>query len=317
MTVRFMCNACQTRIKVPDEFGGRKVKCPKCDITQVAPRQTPVMAPSTAPASSAGRAANDMTGVWEFDPNQTANDLDALAAASYRGNLPQESNPANSDSGQMTGVDTANRGVAGDTTDAASPGQSPSQETGALADVVGEIGRGDNGNGAGQGQPSPQPKVIPKNKLDRGSEKPGGAAARVGKVRSMPTPKPAGSPIAEKRRQSAKPDQTTSSILSANWPREQRPHTPRMSTAASGAAMPQGAPAEAPAFRSLQIVTWLLRGLAILAVLGTLLQMQRLSTIEAASEDRFLWLIRGLGAAVGVWAFAEICNAMRHIARRG
>ena len=42
MPIRFLCQACESRMKVPDGSHGRKVKCPKCGMMQLVPSQVEI-----------------------------------------------------------------------------------------------------------------------------------------------------------------------------------------------------------------------------------------------------------------------------------
>ncbi len=42
MPLRFLCQACESRMKVPDGSHGRKVKCPKCGMMQLVPSQAEI-----------------------------------------------------------------------------------------------------------------------------------------------------------------------------------------------------------------------------------------------------------------------------------
>lgn len=74
MPIRFHCDDCRAKIKVPEGAEGRKVKCPRCGAVHRVPEQAHEKQPATA-AVSQTRSAFDAPDLEE------ASELDSLASA--------------------------------------------------------------------------------------------------------------------------------------------------------------------------------------------------------------------------------------------
>lgn len=145
--------------------------------------------------------------------------------------------------------------------------------------------------------PTPKPQVVKKKKSSTGSTSKTGSSKRAARAATA------------KKATSAQP-------LDASWPKEKPSNFDEPAKRAEPAVAVETAPSQALPYTGLKIATVLLRLLALAALAGAVFQVVRLRAYEVGVEDLVIEGVRGFGTAIGVWAFAEICAAVRNMARR-
>lgn len=132
MPIRFRCDDCSARMKVPDGSQGRRVKCPKCGIVQRVPAETAAV----PVAVGAGANVHDIEST--FDPERSGGEDVQDAGAARRAAADDDVNrevlaepPAE--------VDTVTEAIRGSGVTPILPDPPPSVELASRTDVVQEV----------------------------------------------------------------------------------------------------------------------------------------------------------------------------------
>jgi len=350
MTIRFHCNECQSRVKVPDGTEGKKVKCPRCGNVQRVPEHTDDLprpgkstrdksaskpGPSPAPDSAEQEAVEpEAPEATDDPPQEDDNPLAALAAAA--GGDADESQEDQPEWEEPDAEDTGSDDDQGDEVleDSASADEAVDidhAEDEEADEEAEQAGGGDEPDEEPapepQHDPEPEPEPEPKPKSDRAptpSPVPGPADTQekpqsLGKpktTRPRPSPQPAGSPRAIPL--------SSHSQSSYHPPAKVNPQSEQVGgedarsreavSQAPPAKLATGKPIQPPGYPALQAVSWVLRVLAVL----TLAMGGGMSVPLFNGGDVMLGLatvIVGLVLAAGQLALGEGVSALRDIAR--
>ena len=353
MTIRFNCEDCHARIKVPDGNEGRQVRCPKCRHHQHVPGRVTV--PPTEPDN----------------PNHEANetpDLAALAsvAGADRSDVPRS--PASDDSIDVDPTPFHNKPDARNASDASNTTHSseapdtsePEIEDDPLAALAAEAAGGgdssatmieqalhevDQPDDHKQDEPvydedeadlvktSPsnndrQAKVTERSTRPARPSVPREDADETAPIRPLSprparqTPGPSTTKKTHNRTQAitvpkphARSTPPQAMPLSKKKPATPKSYPNRSATVDLQAHPKRTRSKKAPPYVALQMVTWLLRILALMAIGGTVKLLLIAIDEGQTVVYRLLIILAGLIVTVAVWAVGEIAAAVRDIAR--
>ncbi len=323
MPIRFHCQDCQAKIKVPDGAEGRKVKCPRCGAVHRVPAQA---------VSASSPVHTSETPIGE--------DLDSLASAvselSSDDELTDEQfepdpSPAHDPDVQDPDLDEEASEELFEDEDPDDSGNT--EDPLAMLASMADHGPVDQNDGLEETEPedladdlfeeTPEPDppspvaapdaAKPAIPLARPKPQPTVTAATEPVTNSTPLPEEQEPPKARSRPTSPEPRAIPLSTRPAVHRPTAKPiplQDPAPASSGPSVAHPSAS------LTVLLILGWLLRALAVLTVGGAVKLMLVAINVPWPFGDCLLVLLYGLAVSVVIWALGEMALAVRHMATR-
>jgi len=349
MPIRFHCDDCRAKIKVPEGAEGRKVKCPRCGAVHRVPEQVQEKQPVTA-------AVAENESAFETQASQEVSDLDSLASAADDEDYSDSQDEELSEDEQED--EQYEEDEAGDKDEPDEPevhdptlinlpdeGEDPNEEDplAALAAMTDD----DDDQESPDSTFSQDLEPDDEQEEDHGAlfEEPDADEPELSPSASVPVasvskraipipvakPKPIAGPVDKTRvsGQRFEPEPEARPNVPSPGPRgiplSNKPSTgrPTAKPIPKGEPVPHIAPGQSAAALSKNVSSlnllgplgWALRVLAVLAVGGTVRLMFIASYAGWSLGDNLLVLLIGLMATVTVWAVGEIALAVSRFER--
>lgn len=329
MPIRFRCDKCQTRIKVPDGSEGANVRCPSCNERQRVPTEpaqsVAARAESPAPAEepvqedpAAALAAMNVGDEQAEDESQVEEEQHGTPpepAASDESVDTEEVDEESSDVDEQEDVDDEIEEEA-DEPDEESADPDEAEEESPHDEVIEE---------EPSPHPRPRPTPMPAGGRSRSGTSAGSTSGLAGRTGAAGRSSSAGSPRVIPL--SSRPGQhraTARPIPAGESSTSGLPATSQ-SAVAPTQTRTRPTPALAASITVLGILTWVLRIWAVLligVVTNDMLELMVVPESEQASHNvsalkGMLTLIKQLTLPLVVWAVGELANAARHLLKRG
>jgi len=342
MTIRFHCNECQSRVKVPDGTEGKKVKCPRCGNVQRVPEDDGLPSPGksarkakadaqaqdqaqpqTEPETPTTPTEPETVGEAMDDESDSGDPLAALAAAAGdedEGDDEDEAAPSpwsepDAEQTQPEPDEAESEPETPDDADADDDTDEPEQAD-AQPGLAGDQRSPQHDQPAStehKPKPEPKPEPEPKSAPPEKAESLGTPKLTRPKPNPQPMASPKAIPLSSRAQSSYHPP------AQVNPQSEQVGGDDARSREAVAAQSPpqelaSGKPVQPPGYPALRAISWALRILAVLTVAmgaGMSVPLFRGESVMLG----LLAVIVGLILAVVQLALGEAVSALRDIAR--
>jgi len=332
MPIRFFCEACEARVKVPEGSEGRKMKCPRCSTVQRVP---------TDPAKHVEAGALPPSQQKEGEKNKSSDSAEAVIQEAPTGS--PEPSP------EMAGAGEAAEEEIFEVADDEEEGAEALEED--LAELVAAAGDPED-DGEADDVPSPAGLVV-EEAPEAPAESP--EKARPGSpVNEAPEPEQALQPIApegedeeeaedldpilrmqqetekapepesepepepepEPERDEEEDTATALQAAAAGERSQAAAPAPTPSPAPSPAPSPKGRRGRVPGYTALFLLSWLFRIVAVFQVVGAIVLVAMSADQEAITmEQRVAGVGAGIFFALIWWGLGELMAAVRDAAR--
>ncbi|MEX2216792.1 MAG: hypothetical protein WD768_21940 [Phycisphaeraceae bacterium] len=345
MPIRFECDACGARVKVPDGTAGRRVKCPSCGKVQVISKATPkaavvqqtsarkaaepvsvaAPAPETSREEAADQAGDDSTIGVEAGEHAIAESpvMDDLDESTEEFDDEFTADDETSEAEMQEDVTSEMRDMTDESADDEGEGDDDEIDNEAMKDHVEERDRDEPVETVSVAAPVEVEDVAPvapvKPEPARGEAKASGDQA---------LPDRASIPVRTAGRGISLDSEPRQAKVPAVAPVATAPLAPPAPTAAASVAaevpavpiaapMKPEPPAEPPPMLAvLLFLSWALRILAVLALGSVAKLMLLFSDAGASATDILFTLPLGLGVVGVIWGVGEMARVTRDRARQ-